>query len=592
MAVKKPKWNEIIQQLVPHLVTHYNPLQEVYDSDEKYYELEFKDALDLPKEFKSQGIVLPTARDMVDAFVDHIDISNARVFCNKKGAFKYNEKEQEALRKFGLGMIHRTNVEADISPWRVAAKHYALHGVCIFKDLWVADMWPDKPIQQDGESEEKYVERLEKWQDLAYLTIPIVIQAVHPKNVMPDPQIFGRQYVVERQTKLQFDIKRKHPLWPTDKKAGDEVEWVSYWDDTYRADFADGLPLLPYGGVIKHNYGFLPYVVVESGLGNLSSTNEMQKRYVGMLRYIFDMLKSESRDYSIADIMLARLSWGGGFLIGENANLATNISQKFGEWNKLPDGVEPKSFAELMQLPPDALSQHLGITADYVAAHAAPRSVRGLGETGVRSGADRRLVIAEASARYQYSKDAFRNGTARVLENCAKLLKNVIPGDVRVWAKGPAEGFDEVIKRDDIKEPFNYYVEFAPISEEDEYRRHDDLERLVNAGIGTIDWARSQMSNIDPIKMDREDLKQKLRNSPGYLQTLDAYLQYQMQQALGVGGGENMPPEETGEPGRQLVPPSSPKPVPGSPEYVQLQMKKMRSQVPMNQQGQGGGGMR
>ena len=82
----------------------------------------------------------------------------------RQGMAKIDKEIAEMMRKYYLGLIYRTNTESPISPWRVAAKHYWLHGVCWFKTLWDADRWPDKPTQDEGESDESYRERLEEWQ--------------------------------------------------------------------------------------------------------------------------------------------------------------------------------------------------------------------------------------------------------------------------------------------------------------------------------------------------------------------------------------------------------------------------------------------
>lgn len=580
---------EEIKSLLPRMEKIWNQTHKAFEEDDTYYELEFKDSLNLPDEFKSQGVVLPTARDMVDTFVDHIDISNARVFVNKKGTSNISTAEAEMMRKFYLGLIHRTNVESDISPWRVGAKHFAEHGLCVFKTIWDADRWPDKPIQGEDESDESYSERIDKWRNETHLSIPIVIQAVHPHCILADTSYPSRQFVFEKHEKLVMNIKNKWKRWKNlNGREDDEgVEFVSYWDDTYRADFADGQPLLP-GGVVKHRYGFLPYVFIDSGLGNQSYDSKLEKRYVGLLRYMFDILKSESRDYSIADIVLPKISWGGGFLIGEQANQVGKITQEFGKWNKLPPGVEPKSWASLAQTPPEMLNLHLARTSDYISAHAAPPSLRGMGETNVRSGADRRLVIAEASSRFQYSSEAFKNGTSKVLTNCALLLKNVIPGDVRVWARTPTDEFDIEIEKDKMKEPFTCYVEFAPISEEDEYRRHDDLERLSQSGIVTRQWARTQMSNVDPIQMQMEEEIEKLKDDPNIQGIVTQYVQGKLAEAFSKRGMTEMPiAPPTPQNGQQalnrpLVPGIPNTPVPGSPQALQGQLQGMRSQTPMN----------
>ncbi len=608
----KPTVEEIKDELIPKCREVYKPLWDKgFKQDETYYELKFADKMDLPTEFASEGIVLPTARDMVDTFVDHIDIANARVFVNRKGTSNESADEQEMMRKFYLGLINRTNVESDISPWRVAAKHYALHGLAVFKTVWDADRWIDKPEQADGESETDYAERIEEWQSQTHQSIPIIIQAINPNCIMPDPSYGGRQFVIEEQSRICFDASKRWPNWsnPKSKKLDQQVTYISYWDDTYRCDMIDGEPILKVkGGVVKHKYGFIPYILIDSGLGNMAADGEPEKRYVGILRYMFDLLVAESRDFSISDIVLKKAGFPYLIISGKNAALVTEISQKYGVANRLPEGVTVEEIVS--KVPPEALAQHLYRTSDYISAHAAPRSVRGLSETGVRSGADRRLVLSEAAARYQYSTEAFKNGTAKVLTNCARLMKNVVPGNVRVWAKTPTDNFDVEIDKKKMKEPFTCYVEFAPISEEDEYRRHDDLERLAASGIVTPQWARTQMSNVDPQAMEIEVEKEKLKNDPNIQSIVAQYVGGRLAQAISqrsaaeglaaglppaippMGQPQGVMPQQSGIP-RQMTPPIPERAQTGSAEELQKQLASLRSNKSIKpQQGIGGGGNR
>ena len=572
-------------------------LYSTFDVDDKLYELDFKSELILPKEYEREGIVLPTARDIVDTCVDHTDIWNVRVWVNKKGESKKSEEEMNLLRKFGLGVLYRNNVESSIAPLRVGAKHYWLYGLSIIKTVWDADRWVDRPEQKQGESEEAYATRIDEWRAGHHDSIPIVIQAVHPRNVMLDPYYDGGMFVFEVREELCFDVKQVFPNWgnPESRKISERVEHISFWTKDWRCELYDREPVLKVAGsVAKHSYGFIPYVPVDTGLGNLSHDNDPKKRYVGVLRYIKDLLFSESRDYSIGDVILKMQAYPWGYLKGVNAQAVTEVFKKFGEYNALPDGVDIVDMKPVV--PPEALLSWLSVAGNYLAAHAAPASVRGMGETGVRSGADRRLLIAEASTRYTYSNEAFRHGVAKVLSNCAQIMKNVIPGDINVWARTPTDEFDIEIKKDKMKEPFTFYVEFAPISEEDEYRRHDDLERLVSSGIAPVKWARQQMSNMDFESIEKEELKAQMKQMA--LPLIQQYIQGKLAAAIGqrvaaeVVTGERpaMQPQGQEVPGRMTtgVPQQSPL---GSAEEMQNRLKQMRSQIPMSPtQGQGGGG--
>ncbi len=596
---KKPTVDEIKEQYDKDKKI-YGTVRGKWAEDEKYYNLDFLSKLNIPTEFSADRVVLPTARDVVDTAVNHTDINNARVYANKKSTSDISKENAEMLRKFALGLIHRTNVEAQIAPGHVGAKHYWIHGLAVYKTVWDADRWLDKPEQKEGEPEDTYNERLDEWRATSHLSLPIVIQAINPANIMPDPYTGGNLYVFEIHTRSLFDTRIQWPNWtnPLGKKEDDPIEYISWWNNQYRCELIDGEPIWKIGGgVVKHKYGFIPYTLIESGLGNLSKDAKPEDRYVGLLRMIFDLLVSESTNYTLNDILMKRETMKGGYITGADAGDFPEVKQAYGVYT--PVGDKDVEFHDWeVKMPPQSSMAHLGITHDYISGHAAPRAVRGLSETGVRSGADRRLIMTEAAAIYRYATPAFAHGWANILTKCAMLVKNVIPGDFDIWARTPTDEFDVPVKKNKFREPFNFYVEFAPISEEDEYRRHDDLERLVSGGLVTRDWARRQMSNVDAEAMAREEEKERLRMSPAYNEIKDQYLALRMNEVLGVvpqtpqGQEGVVPGTPTQEAGRRMVPGIPNRAQPGSAGASQNQMAQMRSPTATTQQGQGGGGQR
>ena len=603
MKKGKPTVEDIKEQ-VEKCTTHYSGVHRLFkDVDEKFYNLEFKELLNIPVEFGADAIVTPTSRDVVDTAVNHTDIHNARVFVNKKGTSNRSEESSEMLKKLGLGIIHRTNVESQIAPGHVGAKHFWLHGLAVFKTIWDADRWPDKPAQKEGETEEEYAERLDEWRAENHLSLPIIIQAINPYTIMPDPYYGGQLYVIERHKKLKFDAAK---IWPHLKSlqsggSDDEVEFISYWDKDYRCDLVDGFPILKVkGGVAKHNYGFIPYTLIESGLGNLSIEAKPEQRYVGILRYIKDMLVSESINYTLCNILMKRETLKGGYVTGADAEAISEIKQEYGKY--WPVGDKDVQFHDWeAKLAPDAAYRHLALTSDYIASHAAPRSARGMSEMGVRSGSDRRLIMAAASAIYQYASPAFANGWANILSKCAMLVKNVIPGDFEMWTRTPTDEFDVVVRKSLMKEPFNYYVEFAPISEEDEYLRRDSIIKMVGSGLATRNWGRKQISSIDIREMELEEEKQKLKDDPTLhalvVQVAGAKLNEVLTQAGLVpapppmqGGGGMAPPGATN---RGTVPPIPQRAPLGSAQELENRIKaRVGTNPAVPFQGMGGGGNR
>ena len=557
----KPTQDEILKQF-EFCKKYYSKLREAYESDEEFYNLDFKDKLNIPGEFKKDIAILPTARDVVDTGVNHTNINNARVFTNRKGTSEISKKSSEMLRKLGLGIIHGINVESRIAPAHVGAKHYWKHGLAVFKTIWDADRWVDKPAQ-NGKSEDDYAKELDEWRASQHLSLPIVIKAINPYHIMPDPYTGGDYYVIEWYKRKLYDVKR---IWPHFQDKGrepdDMIETFSFWTDKYRAEFiitsADGEPiagelvlgqgLKRKGMIVEHKYGFNPYTLIESGLGDEDTENKPERRYVGLLRYMYDLLVSESTNYTLNDILMKRETMKGGYITGADAETLGEIKQEYGKY--WPVGNKDVQFHDWeSKIPPDASYRQLATTHDYISAHAAPRSARGLSEVGVRSGADRRLIIAEAAAIYQYATPAFQNGWAQILSKCAMLVKNVIPGDFEIWTKTPTDEFDIVVKKDLIREPFNYYLEFAPISEEDEYRRQDSLLKMWNGGNGitTQEWTWNQMSNVDPERMRKQQEKENLRRMPSYNQIKDQTLALLYQQALQQFGLQGQPPQAQGQ---------------------------------------------
>ncbi|KKN56448.1 hypothetical protein LCGC14_0572210 [marine sediment metagenome] len=612
----KPTTDEILKEF-EFCKKHYSNLRQCYEDDERFYNLDFKDRLHIPKEFEKDRVVLPTARDVVDTGINHTNIFNARVFTNKKGTSEISKESAEMLRKLGLGIIHGINVESRIAPAHVGAKHYWKHGLAVFKTIWDADRWVDKPEQKDGESDDDYAVRLDDWRAGQHLSLPIVIKAINPYHIMPDPYTGGDYYVIEWYKRKLYDVKR---IWPhyEDKEKRDPDTWIetfSFWTDKYRAEFVvtspegesikgDSMLKLP-GGVVAHKYGFNPYTLIESGLGDEDTENKPENRYVGLLRKMNDLLVSESLNYSLHNILMTQGTLGGGYVTGVDAGTVGEVKKEYGKY--WPVGGKDVEFHEWeSKVPSEASARHLALTHDYISSHAAPRSARGLSEVGVRSGADRRLIIAEASAIYQYATPAFQNGWAQILSKCAMLVKNVIPGDFRIWTKTPTDEFDVLVKKKLIREPFNYYVEFAPISEEDEYRRQDSLLKMWNGGQGitTQEWTWNQMSNVDPERMRREQEKENLRRMPSYNQLKDQTLAMLYQQALQQLGlqGQAAPAQQGAQQGqgqaqgqRPMVPGIPNRAPMGSAQDIDNQLRKLVEQGNsgiQSGQGLGGGGNR
>ena len=666
MAKEKKLSIEEIIDLRNQMKKDFNDLHAQFENDDKFYELDFRESLGVPENFMQDSTVLPTARQLVDVYTDHVSVSNARVDVPKRTvdidnqeAVRKVEAEAELLAKAGKGFLYRSNVEEGISQLRVAAKHQGLYGLGCIMTSYDADRWPDKPLKNKDESDEAYGHKMDQWRFDRDSRMPITMRAVNPRNLLFDPH---GEFAIEERNVLAVNIRTRFPNWtnPLEKKISEPTTLTSFWTSEWRCEMADDEPLkfVGRGGVYRHNYGIIPYELIESGLGNESYDGALQKRYVGILRYLKDILISESRNFTLYDVAIkfGALPWYTAE--GPNADQLRGFKADYGVIAQMPRDVSlVKHPADLA---PDAVMRQRQAINDIIMEFAAPRSTQGLGETGVRSAVHQRSLAAMGAQRFQYPSESFRNKVAKVLSNFITIYKNLSElDDIRFWSRTPIDEFDIVIDKKKINPPFTFFVEFAPFSEDEEYTKHDDIMRRLKSGIGTVDWARKKMSDMDWRAMKREDAKQELAADPAVRSALSEIrtaivneaiqrklLELQMKgelppppppappqgmptpqgrpqdmplgmppgmpqgrppgmpprmppgipqgmpQGIPQGAPTGMPPSNLGGmAGRSIIPPSSPKPVPGSPRAQQLRVQRLRGPS-VTGQGQGGGGAR
>lgn len=528
MADTKPTKQWIMGQLIS-LKTLYSQRNILFDLDDIYYELMFRDQLGLPEEYKELGVVLPTARDIVDAGTNHVSTIYARFLRPVRGTDQDAIEQAEMLRKFDTAMFYRTKIASSVSPWRTAGRHGCLYGMWCLETLYDPNKIPEEPERQSGESDISFEDRMEIYNGELVDALPIVIRAVHPRNVYQDP---NGQFTIIEEPKTYQQAKSEWPHLTTQLTVSGIIQGVSvgtsdatqvtYFDKKWRAIYIDGHPTIRAAdeeGVIEHDYGIVPYEIGFSGLGNEDKSAKPEKQAVGLIRYLKPLLRSESFAYSVYNIVLKSHSWPITFVSGPGAAAIANIKLKFGKIYEKPPGVTIEEYVQ--SPPPEMVMQHMMYTNAVLSASGAPRSVRGLPEAGVRSGTDRAQIINKAQLKYNSILEQLQLTTAKVMSNCTKIAERVVPADFHIWAIAPDEEFDFKFDRSKIKRHYTTFVEFTPTSPEEEARRHADMINLVKAEIlSPATGRRRYLSHIDPIAEDIRVEANKLRNDPAIRQVL------------------------------------------------------------------------
>jgi hypothetical protein len=552
-----------------------------FDLDLTYYELEFIKELGLPVEYESDGAVLPTARDIVDAGCDHISTAYAKFYRPCLGVDDKARHQAEMLRKFDSGMFYMTKMDSPISPWRDADKHAFLHGMWCFETLYDPYKGGEEPIMDDGEGDSEFNKRKKLWKSEKDLYVPISIRAVHPKNIYPDT---AREpnYVVIQEEKLITQVAMDWPKWyaeqiknPDAKTSQSQtITQQSYWDNECRSVKLNGhfVPDLP-DEVNRHEYGFIPYVIGYAGLGTADESSTPEKRAVGLLRYLRDLLRSESFAYSVYNIVMKAHAWPITFVSGPGAATLASIKLKFGKIYEKSPGTTIEEYVKAPQ--PEIVLQQLLYTGQALS-HSAPGSGGATADPNVRSAVDRQTVIGQGQLKYASVTEQMQLSTAKVMSNCTKIAERLVPGSIQLWVHTPTEQIDMTLDKDEIDGHYVTYCEFTPASPEEEARRHADMMNLMKTGALSADTGRRRyLPHIDPENEAVLVEAERLRLLPQVQQLMASVVQTELMaevdklnkikmlkagmfggQQMGMGmGGMPMEGQQMGMPGMGMPPP-------------------------------------
>ncbi len=282
--------------------------------DERYYKLDIAQLLQLPKKFRKEAVVLPTGRDVIEAAADHVTPQFRLIRVPRKTVDEKGTNQARKLKRFYEALLNYLERQATHSPYRTQVKNTSLYGLGVGKFLYDQGAMPKEPMREEFADETAYKEAREDWRQDKIDVMPFTLQIINPAEVVFDVWHETPQWVLQTSRRYVGEMQAVYPNWVNihDRRLTDQVDVFEYWDKETRAVLIDDQPALKSdddSGVLHHSWGDHPYIFVESGFGIDDSEHRPEARFVGMLRYIRDVLRSESRNYSIADIVMKAGAW-------------------------------------------------------------------------------------------------------------------------------------------------------------------------------------------------------------------------------------------------------------------------------------------
>ncbi len=460
-------------ELQNDMISFFGKLQSEMLIDERYHDLDFGDELSLPSKFASQAVILPTAREVVETAVDHISPNNRRVDVPRRAATQAAAKQTKLLRRFYSALLFYLEQGAPVSPYREMLKHLSVWGISVTKFIYDEKKWMDKP----GKGED-----LEDWRNFQATNMPYTLQVLHPSEVLFDPWHDPSDWVIQHSQKYVGDLMSTYPDWgnPQHLKRIQKVDVSEFWSTTQRSVLINKTDWGLKGGIIENEATIHPYTIGSSGLGIDGSGHTPEKRFVGILRYLRGILQSESRNYSIADIVMKSGAWPVRVLVGERASEVGVIELEYGTMRGLPEGVTIEQLTP--ELPPGMVMEHLAIANNIISAAAAPRVVRGGQNPGTRAGFQQQLAIGEARLRYAPLAEAVERMMTQICVKAGIYMEKVIPGSVSLGAGATNEVFASISAKD-FRGHHAVRVKVNVLAPEDEIRKQQGVISLVAAGL-------------------------------------------------------------------------------------------------------------
>lgn len=479
-----------VKDLKGEMVSFYSKLHSDMLTDEKFHDLDIEHLLNLPQKFNTQGVILPTAREIVETAVDHISPTNRRIDVPRRSSAKAAANQAKLIRRFYAALLTFLEDGPPVSPYREITKHLSVWGISIVKFVYDQSKWMDEPPASDKE-------KREDWRNFQATTMPFTLQVLHPSELLFDPWHDPPEWGIQVSKKYVGEIMNTYPDWENKNslKKTTQIEVVEFWSNSQRSVTIQGRPGLR-DDVVEHGWGTHPYIIGSSGLGIDGSEHKPEKRFVGILRYLQGILLSESRNYSIADIVMKTGAWPVRVAMGERANEMPAMHLEYGQVYPMPPGIEIKELTP--ELPPQMVFQHLALANNIISAAAAPRVVRGGQNPGTRAGFQQQLAIGEARLRYAPLAEATERMLRMICVKSGIYMEKVVPGPVSLGAGASQEEF-KTIKGSNFNGHHSVKVKVNVLAPEDEVRKQQSVINLVAAGLMSPQMAiESLFPQVDP----------------------------------------------------------------------------------------------
>lgn len=441
---KKP---DSLKALYDALAPRYSTWHEKVKRSRDAYYRKFHNQIGLP-----EGVPVhesSTARNLVDNLADQLRTDEPRVVFDALGASKKAQDQRDLMVLWGQHILEGIDRESIISVWEQVKHDLIRDSAACVKFLVNMDALPEAP--EDNKS-------LKEWRTKRAATWAYEVWAVDPLQVLPAP---GRRnppaYVLERQQRLEEEVKEDYPEYRTGEERGYKpspvrmVDWLEFWSEEYYICEVEGQRIID-----KPNpYGFIPYAWEYNGLGRHDISGNLAFLGEPVLESIMGELEEEVR---VKTAMSAQ--WQYHVFPRLITTLAAAVAKRMfmkgpGAIITVADMAQKPQWMEVT--PPN---QQMVNFLSEIKANIAARFPPGLNqrEPGVEAALHQALLQGQATKPLQPIKNALNRLASTVVNGMARQAKAMYL-DTSVWGRGDKAEKGRMVKAEDFTS-FNFHVSF------------------------------------------------------------------------------------------------------------------------------------
>jgi hypothetical protein len=309
------------------------------------------------------------------------------------------------------------------------------------------------------------------------------LRVLSNETVLEDPDDpYDPTYVYEYYTMRAGTARRFFPdaigSWAKDKKDTDTVTYVEYWTKPHGTDkgkrcvWIDNEKVLekdnPYHWVASVNEdgedtydGYIPYFIADSGWGDVNAENKPEDRYVGILRYMHDILETEARQLTAADVQTRVAT----FPILKGWNLESDAEKPFriGPASLLRlNGDKNNSDVEIMPFPdlPRGVTDLLNRLHNFANELTRFNTLGGGPQKGVDTATEADLNVRNASAKLSGPVSGLQSLLTRVNKTVLQDIELVLEAPVVLYGAADSGPGMVTLNPEDIN---GFYLTFVQL---------------------------------------------------------------------------------------------------------------------------------